>query len=72
VTDISAKKELIRAGMGWGGLPEHLVARELADGTLKALVVPEFAEAMDLFAIRRRDRYVPQGLALDKRTSKPL
>ena len=56
VTDIGAKKELILAGMGWGGLPEHLVARELADGTLKALVVPEFAEAMDLFAIRRRDR----------------
>ncbi len=56
VTDIGAKKELILAGMGWGGLPEHLVARELADGTLKALVIPEFAEAMDLFAIRRRDR----------------
>ncbi len=56
VTDIGAKKELILAGMGWGGLPEHVVARELADGTLKALVVPEFAEAMDLFAIRRRDR----------------
>ena len=56
VTDIAAKKELILAGMGWGGLPEHVVARELADGTLKALVVPEFAEAMDLFAIRRRDR----------------
>ncbi len=56
VTDIGAKKELILAGMGWGGLPEHVVAHELADGTLKALVVPEFAEAMDLFAIRRRDR----------------
>jgi len=56
VTDIAAKKELILAGMGWGGLPEHVVARELAGGTLKALVVPEFAEAMDLFAIRRRDR----------------
>jgi len=56
VTDISAKKELILAGMGWGGLPEHLVAREVAEGKLKALLVPEFAEAMDLFAIRRRDR----------------
>jgi DNA-binding transcriptional LysR family regulator len=56
VTDIAAKKELILAGMGWGGLPEHFVADELADRTLKALVVPEFAEAMDLFAIRRRDR----------------
>jgi DNA-binding transcriptional LysR family regulator len=55
VTDVSAKKDMILAGMGWGGLPEHVVADELADGTLRALVVPEFAEAMDLFAMRRRD-----------------
>ena len=34
VTDIGAKKELILAGMGWGGLPEHVVADELADRTL--------------------------------------
>jgi DNA-binding transcriptional LysR family regulator len=34
VTDIAAKKELILAGMGWGGLPEHVVADELADRTL--------------------------------------
>jgi DNA-binding transcriptional LysR family regulator len=56
VTDVAAKKELILAGMGWGGLPEHVAAGELARGTLRALVVPEFAEAMDLFTMRRRDR----------------
>ena len=28
MTEIGAKKELILAGMGWGGLPEHVVARE--------------------------------------------
>jgi DNA-binding transcriptional LysR family regulator len=55
VTDISAKKDLILAGMGWGGLPGHVVAAELAQGTLQALVVPEFAEAMELFVMRRRD-----------------
>ncbi len=60
VTDVAAKKELILAGMGWGGLPEHVVAQELADGTLRALAVPGFAEAMDLFAMRRRDR--PHGV----------
>jgi DNA-binding transcriptional LysR family regulator len=47
--------------MGWGGLPEHLVASELASGALVALDVPEFeADAMELFAIRRRDR--PHGV----------
>src|SRR4029077_1090048 len=56
VTDIAAKKELILAGMGWGGLPEHVVADELADRTLKALGGPELAAAMGLFAIRPRDR----------------
>ena len=57
VTDVAAKKELILAGMGWGGLPEHAVATELASGALVALDVPEFeADTMELFAMRRRDR----------------
>jgi len=56
VTDVTAKKDLIAAGMGWGGLPAHVVARELADGTLRALAVPGFADAMELFTMRRRDR----------------
>jgi len=57
VTDVAAKKEVILAGMGWGGLPEHVVADALASGELVALQVPEFeAEVMELFAMRRRDR----------------
>ncbi len=61
VTDVAAKKELIASGMGWGGLPEHVVAAELASGALVALDVPEFeADRMELFAIRRRDR--PHGV----------
>jgi DNA-binding transcriptional LysR family regulator len=57
VTDVAAKKELITAGMGWGGLPEHVVADELASGSLAVLHVPEFeADSMELFAVRRRDR----------------
>ncbi len=56
-TDIAAKKELILAGMGWGGLPEHVVAPELASGELVALDVPEFeVETMELLVMRRRDR----------------
>ncbi|HEX5064636.1 MAG TPA: LysR family transcriptional regulator [Myxococcota bacterium] len=62
VTDIAAKKEVILAGMGWGGLPEHVVAEALASGELIALDVPEFAtDAMELFVLRRRDR--PHGVA---------
>ena len=61
VTDIAAKKELILAGMGWGGLPEHVVADALEAGDLVALSVPEFhADAMELFVMRRRDR--PHGI----------
>jgi DNA-binding transcriptional LysR family regulator len=57
VTEVAAKKEVILAGMGWGGLPEHVVADELTSGTLVALEVPEFeAGAMKLYAMRRRDR----------------
>jgi DNA-binding transcriptional LysR family regulator len=63
VTDVAAKQELIAAGMGWGGLPEHVVAADLASGALVALDVPEFeADRMELFAVRRRDR--ARGVAL--------
>lgn len=61
VTDIAVKDALIRAGMGWGGLPDHVVAAALASGELVALKVREFdADAMELFALRRRDR--PHGV----------
>jgi len=61
VTDVAAKKEVILAGMGWGGLPEHVVAEALAARTLVTLRVPEFeADAMELFVLRRRDR--PHGV----------
>lgn len=61
VTDVTAKKDIILAGMGWGGLPEHVAARELATGELVALAVPEFVvDRMELFVMRRRDR--PHGV----------
>jgi len=61
VTDVAAKEEIIRAGMGWGGLPEHVIAAALTAGELVALDVPEFeVRAMELFAMRRRDR--PYGV----------
>jgi len=56
VTEVGAKLEVIEAGLGWGGLPEHVVAGPLREGTLVALDVREFAvTALELFAIRWRD-----------------
>jgi len=61
VTDVTAKRDVILAGMGWGGLPEHVIADALASRVLVRLEVPEFdVRAMELFAIRRRDR--PHGV----------
>ncbi|WP_437580223.1 LysR family transcriptional regulator [Sorangium sp. So ce887] len=61
VTDVAAKKEVILAGMGWGGLPEHMAADALATGELVTLQVPEFeVDLMELFVMRRRDR--PHGV----------
>lgn len=57
VTDVSAKRDVILAGMGWGGLPEHVVARDLAAGRLARLTVAEFdTGTMSLLTMRRRDR----------------
>jgi DNA-binding transcriptional LysR family regulator len=57
VTDVTAKRDVILAGMGWGGLPDHVVADALASRTVVRLQVPEFEiEVMELFAMRRRDR----------------
>lgn len=57
VTDVLAKKQIILAGMGWGGLPDHVVADELASGELVALDVPDFeTDEMALFLLRRSDR----------------
>jgi len=61
VTDVTAKRDVILAGMGWGGLPEHVIADALASRVLVRLEVPEFeVRAMELFAMRRRDR--PRGV----------
>jgi DNA-binding transcriptional LysR family regulator len=37
VNDLGAKRDLLRAGLGWGHLPQHLVAEDLASGQLVEL-----------------------------------
>lgn len=73
VTDVAAKLEIIEAGLGWGGLPAHVVEAPLAAGRLAALDVREFAVgSLELFSIRRRDE--PMGPAIEalwKRLGQP-
>lgn len=53
VSDVLSKKEIIMAGLGWGRLPYHLIATELADGRLQRLVANHFDERLiNLQAIR--------------------
>ncbi|MEM9500136.1 MAG: LysR family transcriptional regulator [Pseudomonadota bacterium] len=60
VSDFEAKKSIIKAGLGWGGIPEHMMADELASGALVPLRVDGFPPRhTEIFAIRRRDK--PMG-----------
>jgi DNA-binding transcriptional LysR family regulator len=75
VADLSSKHELLRAGLGWGNMPLHLVEADLASGTLCRLSVetvpdldylPTYAihRANEVLGPARRwmlDRLVQQG-----------
>jgi DNA-binding transcriptional LysR family regulator len=37
VNDLGAKRDLLKAGLGWGHLPRHLVAEDLVSGQLVEL-----------------------------------
>lgn len=59
VSDFASKKEILLAGLGWGGLPEHLIESELESGQLAPLDVEGFPPRQSqLCKIRRRDRDV--------------
>jgi DNA-binding transcriptional LysR family regulator len=59
VSDFATKKEVILAKMGWGGLPEHLIKRELDKGLLVPLNVEGYPpRESHLYQIRHRDREV--------------
>lgn len=60
VSDFEAKKSIIKAGFGWGGIPDHMMQEELASGALVPLNVDGFPPRhTEIFAIRRRDQ--PMG-----------
>ncbi len=60
--DLGAKHALLRAGVGWGGMPEPAVRDDIAAGRLVALDLPDWrAVTYDLDAIHRSD--TPPGPA---------
>jgi DNA-binding transcriptional LysR family regulator len=60
VSDFSTKKTVIEAGLGWGGMPEHLIKEELQSGELIGLTVDDYPPRhTEIFAIRRRNK--PMG-----------
>lgn len=56
VSDFAAKKEIVVAGMGWGGMPEHLITEELESGVLVPLNLEGYPiRRSQLHVIRRRE-----------------
>ncbi|MFK0383257.1 MULTISPECIES: LysR family transcriptional regulator [Rhizobium/Agrobacterium group] len=62
VSDIATKYQLIKGGLGWGGLPASLVRNDLVNGGLKVLDLDAYEQGeYPLFALRRLD--TPAGPA---------
>jgi DNA-binding transcriptional LysR family regulator len=56
VSDFAAKKQIIAAGIGWGGIPEHLITEQLASKALVVLNLEAYPPRQSyLYKIRRRD-----------------
>ncbi|WP_339757979.1 LysR family transcriptional regulator [uncultured Hoeflea sp.] len=59
VSDFAAKKEILLAKLGWGGIPTHMIEMELAQGELVALNVEGYQKRQSqLFQMRKRDKDV--------------
>ncbi len=56
VSDFAAKKEILCAGLGWGGMPKHLIEDQLVRGELVILDVDGYPPRYSrIYKIRRRD-----------------
>jgi DNA-binding transcriptional LysR family regulator len=58
VADLAVRCEMLRAGLGWGTVPLHMVYEDLAQGRLVRLDIsarPDQAMTVPLFAIHRTD-----------------
>jgi DNA-binding transcriptional LysR family regulator len=58
VSDLVTKHFFLRAGLGWGYMPEHDIALDIADGVLSRLWIEGLRDqnAVPLVVVRRRDR----------------
>lgn len=58
VTDFATKKELALAGLGWGGIPHHMIVEELAEGRLVEFHVDGIPvrDDFEIAMVRRMDR----------------
>lgn len=56
VSDLHMKKHLLLAGLGWGRLPEHMIAEDLAQDRLRDIVLPHTHLSFDIevFVFRQR------------------
>ncbi|GAC06890.1 LysR family transcriptional regulator [Paraglaciecola chathamensis] len=55
VTDMNTKRSLILSGLGWGELPQHLVAEQLAEGSLATLNIENHGElSLEQYLVRCR------------------
>ena len=56
VSDLHMKKQLLVAGLGWGRLPQHLIAEELAQDRLRDIVLPHthLNFEIEVFVFRQR------------------
>ncbi len=62
VSDMATKHQLIRGGLGWGGLPASIIHEDLASGRIVHLDLPSYEQgSYSLYAIRRTDN--PPGPA---------
>ncbi|GHB32114.1 LysR family transcriptional regulator [Pseudovibrio japonicus] len=61
VSDFATKKEILMENMGWGGMPDYLIRKELEEGTLVPLNVEGYAATpVQQYVMRRRDK--PAGI----------
>lgn len=51
LADLSTKHAFLKDGLGWGGMPLHMVEQDIADGSLRVLDVDELPGAGTEFAI---------------------
>ncbi|MGE8103797.1 LysR family transcriptional regulator [Allorhizobium sp. NPDC080224] len=62
VSDMATKHQLIRGGLGWGGLPASIIREDMASGRIVHLDLPAYEQgSYNLYAIRRTDN--PPGPA---------